>query len=122
MPNEVRYFLLFILAVSVFICAFAGILAFLGRLCSSGNQESAEVFLEPHAGGFPQLPADDGRFSVRFFLPSVIFILFSAAALIFLLWVVCCRETGETGFRQALCFSGFCLCAGMYVYKKGVFH
>jgi len=77
--------------------------------------------------GIPAEGDARGRFSVRFYMVAMLFILFDVEAVFMLPWAVIYRElygiTGSKlfGFWEMLVYIGFVAVGLFYVYKKGIF-
>jgi NADH-quinone oxidoreductase subunit A len=65
------------------------------------------------------------RFSVKFYLVAMIFILFDVEAIFLIPWAVVYKDllaqTGMFGFWEMLVYIGIVLVGFAYVWKKGVF-
>ena len=64
---------------------------------------------------------DDARmkFDVRFYLVSILFIIFDLEVAFLFPWAVSLREVGMTGFVAVLIFLGILLVGFVYEWKKG---
>ena len=73
----------------------------------------------PYESGM--LPIGDARhrFSVKFYLVAMLFILFDIEAIFLYPWVVVYRELKMFGFVEMLIFVVPILCAFFYIWKKG---
>ena len=61
-----------------------------------------------------------GRFSVKFYLVAMVFILFDIEAIFLYPWVVVYRELKIFGFFEMLIFIVLVLAGFFYIWKKGV--
>ena len=59
------------------------------------------------------------RFSVKFYLVGMVFILFDIEAIFLYPWVVVFRELKLFGFIEMLIFIALVLCGFFYIWKKG---
>ncbi|SRR6266545_1296602 len=59
------------------------------------------------------------RFSVKFYLVGMLFILFDIEAIFLYPWVVVYRDLGMFGFVEMLVFIGLVLSGFYYIWKKG---
>ena len=59
------------------------------------------------------------RFSVKFYLVAVLFILFDIEVIFFLPWAVTFRSLGMFGFLEMLVFIGILLVGYVWIWKKG---
>jgi NADH-quinone oxidoreductase subunit A len=101
--------------------AFAAVVV--GIMCSASmllgahrmNPVKAQVF---ECGNPPTGPAR-GRFSVRFYLVAILFIVFDVEVVFMYPWAIVFRRLGVPGLIEMLVFVGV-LAAGLgYVWKKG---
>ena len=88
------------------------------RLIGPRNKPSATK-LEPFECGVPTVGDAHQRFSVKFYLVALIFIVFDIEAVFLYPWAVNFRALGLFGFAEMVVFIGI-LGAGLaYVWKKG---
>ena len=73
----------------------------------------------PYESGI--VPTGDARqrFSVKFYLVAMLFILFDIEAIFLYPWAVVYRELGMPGFVEMLVFVGLILSGFFYIWKKG---
>jgi len=73
----------------------------------------------PYESGI--IPTGDARqrFSVKFYLVAMLFILFDIEAIFLYPWVVVYRELKMFAFMEMLVFVAFILCGFFYIWKKG---
>ena len=102
----------------------------------AGGMVAASFFLGKHKRSRTKLSAYEcgmdpvgdarGRFSVRFYMVAMLFILFDVEAVFMLPWAVVYRElasiTGSRlfGFWEMLVYIGFVAVGLFYVWKKGI--
>jgi NADH-quinone oxidoreductase subunit A len=60
------------------------------------------------------------RFSVKFYLVAMLFILFDVEVVFLFPWAVIFRELGMFGFLEMLVYLGIVLAGFFYIWKKGV--
>ena len=60
------------------------------------------------------------RFSVKFYLVAMLFILFDVEVVFLFPWAVIARELGLFGFFEMLVYIGIVLAGFFYIWKKGV--
>lgn len=73
----------------------------------------------PYESGVEPLGDTRQRFSVKFYLVAVLFIVFDVEVVFLFPWAVVFRELGLLGLVEALIFLGV-LCVGlMYAWRKG---
>ena len=97
---------------------------------------AGSFFIGKHKNSGTKLGADEcgmdpvgdarGRFSVRFYMVAMLFILFDVEAVFMMPWAVIFRQlpaiTGSRffGFWEMLVYLGFVLVGYFYIWKKGV--
>jgi NADH-quinone oxidoreductase subunit A len=60
-----------------------------------------------------------GRFSVKFYLVAMLFILFDVEAVFLYPWAVILRDLKMFGFYEMLVYIGIVLVGYFYIWKKG---
>ena len=60
------------------------------------------------------------KFSVKFYLLAILFLLFDIEAVFMYPWAVCVRELGWFGFTEMVVFMLLLLTGLIYILKKGV--
>ena len=84
-----------------------------------GPRNATPSKLEPFECGVPSHGDARHRFSVKFYLVAIIFIVFDIEAIFLFPWAVNFRALGMFGFVEMTVFIGI-LAAGLaYVWKKG---
>ena len=101
-------------------CGMVGVSFFIGKHKRSRTKLSA------YECGMDPVGDARGRFSVRFYMVAMLFILFDVEAVFMLPWAVIYRKlpgiTGSRlfGFWEMLVYLGFVAVGLFYVWKKGV--
>jgi NADH-quinone oxidoreductase subunit A len=101
-------------------CAMAAVSWFIGR------HRNSKVKLAAYECGVPVEGDARGRFSVRFYMVAMLFILFDVEAVFMLPWAVIYRRlpaiTGSRmfGFWEMVVYLGFVVIGIFYVWKKGI--
>jgi NADH-quinone oxidoreductase subunit A len=91
-----------------------------------GRHRNIKEKLEAYECGIPAEGDARGRFSVRFYMVAMLFILFDVEAVFMLPWAVIYRQlphiTGSRmfGFWEMLIYLGFVALGVFYVWKKGI--
>ncbi len=73
----------------------------------------------PYECGIVPVGSARERFSVKFYLVAMVFILFDIEAMFLFPWAVIFRELGFLGLTEMLIFIGMALCGFFYVWKSG---
>ena len=91
-----------------------------------GRRRNLKDKLEAYECGIPAEGDARGRFSVRFYMVAMLFILFDVEAVFMMPWAVIYRElpkiTGSRmfGFWEMVVYLGFVAVGVFYVWKKGI--
>ncbi|HVO97553.1 MAG TPA: NADH-quinone oxidoreductase subunit A [Bryobacteraceae bacterium] len=91
-----------------------GLSAALGKRARSPQKDT------PYESGMAPTGSARERFSVKFYMVGMIFILFDIEAVFLYPWAVVYRELKMFGFFEMLLFVALVLVGYVYVYKKGV--
>ena len=75
--------------------------------------------MEPFECGESQLVSPHQRFSVKFYLVAVLFVLFDIEAVFFFPWAVLFRRLGLFGFIEMSLFITILSVGLLYVWKRG---
>jgi NADH-quinone oxidoreductase subunit A len=117
MPTSLpeTYFPVLVQAVIAFTIAFAlvAISALLGKHSKSPLKDT------PYESGMAPVGSASERFSVKFYLVGMIFILFDIEAVFLYPWAVVYRQLKMFGFFEMAIFVALVLVGFFYVYKKG---
>jgi NADH-quinone oxidoreductase subunit A len=73
----------------------------------------------PYESGMTPYGPGTRRFSIRYYLVAVLFILFDIETVFFLPWAVVFRQLGWFALIEMLVFIGILLIGFVYVWKKG---
>ena len=98
----------------IFICAF---MLFIPRLL--GGRDWGRAKNEPFESGVVSSGTARMRFSAKFYLVAMFFVIFDVEALFLYAWSVSVRETGWAGFIEVLIFISVLLAGLVYVWKIG---
>lgn len=74
---------------------------------------------EPYESGMIPLGDTRERFSVKFYMVALLFIVFDIETVFLIPWGVMFRELGVFGFTEMLVFIAVLLVGLVYVWKKG---
>ncbi|MFT4112039.1 NADH-quinone oxidoreductase subunit A [Silvibacterium sp.] len=91
-----------------------------------GRHRRLKTKLEAYECGIPAEGDARGRFSVRFYMVAMLFILFDVEAVFMMPWAVIYRQlpkiTGSQwfGFWEMLVYLGFVFIGLFYIMKKGI--
>jgi len=69
--------------------------------------------------GNPSSGSAWGRFSVKFYLPAILFVVFDIEVVFLYPWAVLFRRLGVAGFVEGVVFIGILTLGLVYVWRKG---
>jgi NADH-quinone oxidoreductase subunit A len=85
-----------------------------------GQHKPGRSKMSPYECGVLPIGDARGRFSVKFYLVAMLFILFDVEAVFLYPWAVVLRELKMFGFWEMIVYIGIVLIGLFYVWKKGV--
>jgi NADH-quinone oxidoreductase subunit A len=106
-----------ILTLIVIAIAFAAGSTVLSRLI--GQKKPTEVKLAPYECGMPPVGSARERFSVKFYIIAMLFIVFDIEVVFMYPWAVMFKRLGMFGFVEMGVFILILLVGYIYVWKKG---
>jgi len=104
--------------------ALAGVIVVLSQLV--GQHKSGRAKMSPYECGVEPMGDAQGRFSIKFYLVAMLFILFDVEAVFIMPWAVVYRKlpliTGSRlfGFWEMLVYLGFVGVGLYYIVRKGI--
>ena len=118
MPDN--YFARYLPLLLHFMIAFAiaGVIVVLSWLI--GQHKPTRAKLSPYECGVQPIGDARSRFSVKFYLVAMLFILFDVEAVFLYPWAVILRELKMFGFWEMIVYIGIVLVGLFYIWKKGV--
>ncbi|MGA9529023.1 MAG: NADH-quinone oxidoreductase subunit A [Terriglobales bacterium] len=84
-----------------------------------GQHKPGRAKMSPYECGVQPIGDARGRFSVKFYLVAMLFILFDVEAVFLYPWAVILRELKMFGFWEMIVYIGIVLVGLFYVWKKG---
>src|SRR5271165_4184310 len=85
-----------------------------------GKRVKDKVKDQPYECGMTPVGDARDRFSVKFYLVAMLFILFDVEAVFLYPWAVILRQLKMFGFWEMLVYIGIVLVGFFYIWKKGV--
>jgi NADH-quinone oxidoreductase subunit A len=85
-----------------------------------GKRRPTRAKLSPYECGMAPVGDARERFSVKFYLVAMLFILFDVEAVFLYPWAVILRDLKMFGFWEMMVYIGIVLVGFFYVWKKGV--
>ena len=92
----------------------------IGASAILGRRVRDAVKFSPYESGMKPVGNARERFSVKFYLVAIVFILFDIEAIFLYPWAVVYRELKLFAFFEMLLFIVLVLCGFFYIWKKGV--
>src|SRR2546429_7558411 len=85
-----------------------------------GYRKPSRAKLSPYECGMTPVGDARERFSVKFYLVAMLFILFDLETVLLYPWAVILRDLKMFGFWEMLVYIGIVLVGFFYIWKKGV--
>jgi len=85
-----------------------------------GQHKRNRVKMSPYECGMTPVGNVRGRFSVKFYMVAMLFILFDVEAVFLYPWAIRLKHLGMFGFWEMLVYIGIVLAGFFYIWKKGV--
>jgi NADH-quinone oxidoreductase subunit A len=85
-----------------------------------GHRRPSRAKLQPYECGMTPVGDARQRFSVKFYLVAMLFILFDVEVVFLYPWAIIFKELGMFGFWEMLVYIGIVLAGFFYIWKKGV--
>jgi NADH-quinone oxidoreductase subunit A len=92
----------------------------IGASAVLGRRLKDPVKSSPYESGMKPVGNARERFTVKFYLVAMVFILFDIEAIFLYPWAVIYRQLGLFAFFEMLLFIVLVLCGFFYIWKKGV--
>src|SRR5450755_574891 len=116
MPTYPQTYFPVVVQVIIAIAVAAGLIGISTLLGKKGKSPLKDT---PYESGMAPVGSARERFSVKFYLVGMIFILFDIEAVFLYPWAVVYRELKIFGFFEMLIFVALVLVGFFYVWKKG---
>jgi NADH-quinone oxidoreductase subunit A len=84
-----------------------------------GRPKRSHTDLSPYECGVDLLDATDKRFTIRFYMVAMLFILFDIEAAFLYPWATVFRDLGMPGFLEMATFIGVLLIGFLYCWRRG---
>ena len=89
------------------------------RAFSSTSRKGSRATLDPYESGILHVGFARYRFSAKFYLMAMFFVIFDLEAVFVYAWAVSAREAGWPGYVEMLVFLGILLAALAYLWRLG---
>lgn len=106
--------------LTCFIAALIGLGALLAGILVRPRKPYAQK-LSPYESGNPPVGEPRYRFSVKFYIIAMLFVVFDVEAVFLYPWAVAYDRLGVFGFVEMMIFIFILLIGYLYVWKKGAF-
>jgi NADH-quinone oxidoreductase subunit A len=106
-----------LVAYFAFVVVLAGLVLSVSYLLGQRHSEPATG--EPYEAGIVSEGSARVRFSVRYYLVAVFFVVFDLEAVFLFAWAGAARELGWAGYGEVLLFVGVLVAALVYLWKVG---
>ena len=83
------------------------------------SEKYNKVKLEPYECGIEPLTDARDRYSIRYYLVAMLFVIFDLEAVFIFAWAIAVRETGWTGYAEAMTFIAVLLATLVYLWRAG---
>ncbi|HVA01174.1 MAG TPA: NADH-quinone oxidoreductase subunit A [Terriglobia bacterium] len=84
-----------------------------------GQRHNEHATGSPYESGILSEGSANVRFSVKFYLIAMFFVIFDLEAVFIFSWAVSVREAGWTGYFEMLVFIGILVAALVYLWRLG---
>lgn len=106
--------------LALYFACVLGVAAFMVGLSSIlGQRHKDRATGEPYESGILSLGSARIRFSARFYLVAMFFLIFDLEAVFIFAWAVAVRELGWTGYISIAIFIGLLIVALVYLWRLG---
>ena len=99
---------------------FAGLSVLISTFTGPRKEGNIQKWM-PYECGNPDILPFNSRFSVKFYVTAMLFILFDIEVVFFFPWAVVFRQLGWSGFVELLIFIFVLLFGYCYAWKQGAF-
>lgn len=84
-----------------------------------GQRHSERATGEPYESGMVPTGTARMRFTIKFYLVAMLFVIFDLEVVFVLAWAVALRELGWAGYVEILIFVGVLFAALVYLWREG---
>lgn len=84
-----------------------------------GQHHSEHATGAPYEGGIVGTGSADVRFSMKFYLVAMLFVVFDLESVFIYTWAVAGRELGWAGYAEVCVFVGLLVAAFIYLWRLG---
>ncbi len=91
----------------------------LGLAKALGPKTATALKKEPFEFGSPAIGTARDRFSVKYYMAAILFLIFDIESVFVYPWAIQFRRLGWFGYAEMLTFVAFILVGLVYVFRKG---
>jgi NADH-quinone oxidoreductase subunit A len=102
-----------------FLCSVIVVILMISFSFVLGQRHTGRVTNEPFESGMPLTGSARIRFSIKYYLVAMFFVIFDVEALFIFAWAVSVRELGWPGYIEIVVFIGILLAGLVYLWKLG---
>jgi NADH-quinone oxidoreductase subunit A len=102
-----------------FALVFVIVVVMLGLSYILGERHSEKATNEPYESGMPVTGSARLRFSVKFYMIAMFFVIFDLETVFLFAWAVAFREVGWAGYAEVVVFVAILLVALVYLWRIG---
>lgn len=84
-----------------------------------GQRHAERATGEPYEGGIVSAGSAHVRFSLKFYLVAMFFVIFDLEAVFIFSWAIAGRELGWAGYGEVLIFAGVLVATLAYLWRLG---
>lgn len=105
--------------VSYFVVALVIVAGMIGGSYVLGERHSDRAKGQQYEGGIVSEGSARVRFSIKFYLVAMLFVIFDLESIFLFLWAVAARELGWSGYWEAIVFVGVLAATLAYLWRVG---
>jgi NADH-quinone oxidoreductase subunit A len=105
--------------VVYFACVIAVVVGMMAISFFLGERHREKATNEPYESGIKSTGSAHLRFSIKFYLVALFFVIFDVESMFIFAWAIAFRELGWAGYISIVVFIGILLAALVYLWRLG---
>jgi NADH-quinone oxidoreductase subunit A len=105
--------------VVYFVAVIAVVVSIIAVSYILGERHREKAANQPYESGIRSTGSARLRFSVKFYLVALFFVIFDVESMFIFAWAIAFRETGWAGYVSVLVFIGILVAAIVYLWRLG---
>jgi NADH-quinone oxidoreductase subunit A len=105
--------------VAYFLAVVVLVLAMLGSSYVLGPRYAEKATIQPYESGIVSVGSARLRFSAKFYLVAMLFVIFDLEAVFIFAWAIAFRSVGWAGYVEVLVFVAILMAALAYLWRAG---